>query len=121
MTSRPTTEHLLVQVLLRSLDTLMALRERPTAPDATVEVPRRDPAAMDEALRELELGLEAVWLRMSRVDLRCAVDGFWWGDEPVLIPAEAESSLDPTQPAGIWDVRSLASGTTLDGTDYAEL
>jgi general secretion pathway protein G len=37
------------------------------------------------------------------------------------IPADSESSLDPTQPPGIWDVKSLASGETLDGTSYADL
>lgn len=37
------------------------------------------------------------------------------------IPAETETSLDPTQPAGIWDVRSRATGTTIDGVDYGEL
>ncbi|RMG49168.1 MAG: type II secretion system protein [Acidobacteria bacterium] len=37
------------------------------------------------------------------------------------IPADQETSLDPTQPAGIWDVRSRATGTTLEGIDYGEL
>jgi general secretion pathway protein G len=37
------------------------------------------------------------------------------------IPADSESSLDPTQPPGIWDVKSIASGETLDGTSYADL
>jgi len=37
------------------------------------------------------------------------------------IPAESETSLDPSQPAGIWDVRSRAEGQTLDGRSYGEL
>lgn len=37
------------------------------------------------------------------------------------IPADSESSLDPSQPPGIWDVKSLASGETLDGKSYADL
>ncbi len=37
------------------------------------------------------------------------------------IQADMETSLDPTQPPGIWDVRSRASGQTLDGIDYSEL
>lgn len=37
------------------------------------------------------------------------------------IPADSETSLDPTQPAGIWDVKSRASGTTLEGLSYDEL
>ncbi len=37
------------------------------------------------------------------------------------IPADPETSLDPTQPAGIWDVRSRASGTALDGSSYSDL
>lgn len=37
------------------------------------------------------------------------------------IPADPETSLDPTQPAGIWDVRSRASGTALDGNSYSDL
>ncbi len=37
------------------------------------------------------------------------------------IQADMESSLDPSQPPGIWDVRSRASGQTLDGIDYSEL
>jgi general secretion pathway protein G len=37
------------------------------------------------------------------------------------VPADPETSLDPTQPAGIWDVRSRASGTTLNGASYSDL
>ncbi|HHN73802.1 MAG TPA: type II secretion system protein [Acidobacteria bacterium] len=37
------------------------------------------------------------------------------------IPAESETSLDPTQPPGIWDVRSRASGETVEGLSYDEL
>ncbi len=37
------------------------------------------------------------------------------------IQADLETSLDPSQPPGIWDVRSRASGQTLDGIDYSEL
>ncbi len=37
------------------------------------------------------------------------------------IPADSEASLDPTQPAGIWDVKSRADGETLDGIPYSEL
>ncbi len=37
------------------------------------------------------------------------------------IPADAESSLDPTQPPGIWDVKSRAEGTTEDKIAYSEL
>ncbi len=37
------------------------------------------------------------------------------------IQADMETSLDPSQPPGIWDVRSRASGQTLDGIDYSEL
>jgi general secretion pathway protein G len=37
------------------------------------------------------------------------------------VPADPETSLDPTQPAGIWDVRSRASGSTLNGASYSDL
>ncbi|MDH3285004.1 MAG: type II secretion system GspH family protein [Acidobacteriota bacterium] len=37
------------------------------------------------------------------------------------IPADADTSLDTSQPPGIWDVKSMASGTTLNGVDYGEL
>lgn len=37
------------------------------------------------------------------------------------VQADAESSLDPNQPAGIWDVKSRAQGSTLDGKSYADL
>ena len=37
------------------------------------------------------------------------------------VPADPETSLDPTQPSGIWDVRSRASGTTLNGASYSDL
>ena len=37
------------------------------------------------------------------------------------VPADSETSLDPTQPAGIWDVKSRASGETLEGIPYSEL
>ncbi len=37
------------------------------------------------------------------------------------VPADPETSLDPTQPAGVWDVRSRASGTTLNGASYSDL
>lgn len=37
------------------------------------------------------------------------------------IPADPESSLDPTQPPGIWNVKSRAEGTTEDGISYSEL
>ncbi|MDQ7008184.1 MAG: type II secretion system protein [Acidobacteriota bacterium] len=37
------------------------------------------------------------------------------------IPADSETSLDPTQPPGIWDVRSRASGETVEGLSYDEL
>lgn len=35
--------------------------------------------------------------------------------------AESDTSLDPNQPPGIWDVRSSAAGQTLDGIPYADL
>ncbi len=37
------------------------------------------------------------------------------------VQADSETSLDPTQPAGIWDVRSYADGETIDGVSYSEL
>lgn len=37
------------------------------------------------------------------------------------IPADSETSLDSSQPAGIWDVRSFADGETREGVPYAEL
>ena len=37
------------------------------------------------------------------------------------IPADPETSLDPSQGAGIYDVRSLADGETLDGRPYSDL
>ncbi len=49
-------------------------------------------------------------------------------EDPILgepewdeIPADPESSLDPSQGAGIYDVRSLADGETLDGKPYSDL
>ncbi len=37
------------------------------------------------------------------------------------IPADAETSLDTSQPPGIWDVKSMASGETLNGVSYSDL
>jgi general secretion pathway protein G len=37
------------------------------------------------------------------------------------VPADAESSLDPSQPAGIWDVKSRADGETAEGIPFSEL
>ena len=52
---------------------------------------------------------------------RMPVDPFTRESDWEEIPAEAGTSLDPTQPPGIWDVRSRASGTTLDGQSFGEL
>lgn len=35
--------------------------------------------------------------------------------------AESDTSLDPDQPPGIWNVHSSASGQTLDGIPFSEL
>lgn len=37
------------------------------------------------------------------------------------IPADSEASLDSTQPAGIWDVKTYASGETVEGIAYSDL
>ncbi len=37
------------------------------------------------------------------------------------IPADSEASLDSTQPAGIWDVKTYASGETIEGIAYSDL
>ena len=52
---------------------------------------------------------------------RMPVDPFTRESDWEEIPAETGTSLDPTQPPGIWDVKSRASGTTLDGQSFGEL
>jgi general secretion pathway protein G len=49
------------------------------------------------------------------------VDPFTKKAEWDEIPADTEASVDPTQPPGIWDVKSLAEGQTRDGVPYSEL
>ncbi|RMH66065.1 MAG: general secretion pathway protein GspG, partial [Bacteroidetes bacterium] len=49
------------------------------------------------------------------------VDPFLGRNEWEEISADPDTSLDPSQPPGVWDVRSLAEGSTRDGTPYADL
>ncbi len=49
------------------------------------------------------------------------VDPFTMGEDWEEIQADSGTSVDPTQPPGVWDVRSRASGTTQDGISYSEL
>ncbi len=49
------------------------------------------------------------------------IDPFTGGSEWEEIPADSGTSLDPSQPAGIWDVKSMADGSTRDGTPYSDL
>lgn len=52
---------------------------------------------------------------------RMPVDPFTGTDDWEEIQADSGTSVDPTQPPGIWDVRSRASGSAEDGTAYSEL
>ncbi|GAB4225474.1 MAG: prepilin-type N-terminal cleavage/methylation domain-containing protein [Acidobacteriota bacterium] len=49
------------------------------------------------------------------------VDPFLGRNEWEEIQADPDTSLDPSQPPGVWDVRSLAEGSARDGTPYADL
>jgi general secretion pathway protein G len=42
-------------------------------------------------------------------------------DTWIEVPEDMEDNPDPAAQAGIWDVKSGAEGTTLDGIEYSEL
>lgn len=42
-------------------------------------------------------------------------------DSWIEVPEEMTDNPDPTAQPGVWDVKSGASGTTLDGIPYADL
>ena len=42
-------------------------------------------------------------------------------DTWIEVPEDMEDNPDPAAQAGVWDVKSGAEGTTLDGIEYSEL
>jgi len=77
------------------------------------------PEDLDVLVEGLDLGLaKEIKVKFLR---RIPVDPLTGEAEWDEIQADMETSLDPSQPPGIWDVRSRASGQTLDGIDYSEL
>jgi len=86
MTPRPSTEQLLVQVLMRSAqEVLRALAECPD-----------DASERERAEHELELAFAPIWSRVPYLDLTCLDDGLRWNDQIVLAPEEDEYELTRT-------------------------
>lgn len=106
MTSRATTEQLLIQVLMRALGEAVG-----TVADHGPDGPERM-----RANEELRLAFAPLWLRIPRVELRCMTDGIWWRDARVLAPDESDSALLPTL------VASGIHGLTIEpGAEQAEI
>lgn len=86
MTSRPSTEQLLVQVLMRSAqEVLRALAEQ--GADAPERV---------QAQRELELAFEPIWSRLPHLELAVTKEGITWQDQVVLALEEDVVGLNAT-------------------------
>ncbi len=49
------------------------------------------------------------------------VDPFLGRNEWEEVLADPDTSLDASQPPGVWDVRSLADGSTRDGRPFSDL
>ncbi|NJN64855.1 MAG: type II secretion system protein [Acidobacteria bacterium] len=49
------------------------------------------------------------------------IDPFTGDSEWEEIQADSGTSLDPSAPPGIWDVKSLADGSTRDGVPFSDL
>jgi general secretion pathway protein G len=56
------------------------------------------------------------YLRKMPIDPIAQSDSAW-----IEVPEDMGDNPDPTAQAGIWDVKSGATGKTLDGKDYSEL
>jgi general secretion pathway protein G len=56
------------------------------------------------------------YLRTMPMDPIAQSDSAW-----VEVPEDMGDNPDPTAQAGIWDVKSGATGKSLDGKDYSEL
>jgi general secretion pathway protein G len=56
------------------------------------------------------------YLRKMPMDPIAQSDSSW-----IEVPEDLGDNPDPTAQAGIWDVKSGATGKTLDGKDYSEL
>lgn len=52
---------------------------------------------------------------------RMPLDPFTSASDWEPVAAEQGANADPTQPPGIWDVKSKAEGSTEDGTPYSSL
>lgn len=81
MTSRSSTEQLLVQVFLRAIDHLLAVMD-----EHGLESEERK-----RAEAEVELAFPPLWHRVPRLALRCMSDGMWWNEARVLGPDEGRS------------------------------
>jgi general secretion pathway protein G len=56
------------------------------------------------------------YLRKMPIDPVAQSDNAW-----IEVPEDMGDNPDPTAQAGIWDVKSGATGQALDGKDYSEL
>jgi len=86
MTSRPSTEQLLVQVLMRAAQEVLRTLE-----EAADEAPERS-----RAEHELELAFAPIWSRLPYLDLTCLGDKLGWREQIVLTPEEDEHGLTRT-------------------------
>jgi hypothetical protein len=86
MPLRPSTEQLLVQVLLRAAEDLLRLYESEEVEDAELV----------RARTELELAFAPIWSRMPVLDLGFAGDQVLWNGEPVLTGEDDAHGLVPS-------------------------
>jgi hypothetical protein len=86
MTSRPSTEQLLVQVLMRAAQEVLRTLEQEAE-----EAPERS-----QAKHELELAFAPIWSRIPYLDLTCLDDKLGWREQIVLAPEEDEYGLTRT-------------------------
>lgn len=86
MSVRPSTEQLLVQVLMRSVEEVLgALAEHPA-----------DSPTVVQAARGLELSFAPIWSRLPFLDLQCVDAELRWQDDVVLDAEEDVHELVPT-------------------------
>ena len=86
MTSRPSSEQLLIQVLMRSSQQVLRVLSgsKDVAPQRTL------------AESELELAFAPIWSRLPFLELTCFENGLRWNSQEVLTPKEDEFGLART-------------------------
>jgi HEAT repeat protein len=112
MSTRPSTEQLLVHVLMRSWQELLR----------TFAESEGDSAENAQARREVELAFAPIWNRMPYFEVTCIGDGLHWNDVVVLTPEEDGYGLARTlTTSGIHAITLVPGVEELEMARFLEL